>query len=36
MIWTIRVNGRAELNVLSAALETVTKNILDFARGAVR
>lgn len=36
MIWTIRVNGRAELNELSAALETVTKSILDFARGAVR
>lgn len=36
MIWTIRVNGRAELNELSAALETVTKIIFDFARGAVR
>lgn len=36
MIWTIRVNGRAELNELSAALETVTKSILDFARGAVQ
>lgn len=36
MIWTIRINGRAELDELSAALETVTKSILDFARGAVR
>lgn len=36
MIWTIRINGRAELNELSAALETVTKRILDFARGAVQ
>lgn len=36
MIWTIRINGRAELNELSAALETVTKSILDFARGAVQ
>lgn len=36
MIWTIRINGRAELKALSAALETVTKSILDFARGAVR
>lgn len=36
MIWTIRINGRAELNELSAALETITKSILDFARGAVQ
>lgn len=36
MLWTIRINGRAELNALSAALETVTKSILDFARGAVQ
>lgn len=36
MIWTIRINGRAELDELSAALETVAKRILDFARGAVQ
>lgn len=36
MFWTIRINGRAELDELSAALETVTKRILDFARGAVQ
>lgn len=36
MVWTIRINGRAELNALSAALEMVTKSILDFARGAVQ